>query len=596
MSDAPTHVVLYAALSKASDDHNEGSIETQLAAIRDYLEREHPDGFTIVGEFHDDGYSGSKRNRGPDLDAAIQAAARAAAEQGACELWANTPARFGRGTSRPNEARALGELFYETRKQGITLRAVKDGVYLTEEFIGIGSRVAAQYSADLSESVRRARRRDFDKGEFTGGRPRDGYRIQHIHDQDGRKLGREIVFDSPRAEVWLRIFALAREGIPDGQIARRVNKEGRRTRSGRYFDRRSIADGLEAEFYAGRLVRRDPDSGELIVIEGKHPALIPPAGFDALQQKRRRSQADQPPAGGAGHRPGAGRPARNHALATLAVCGNCGERMAAQTSNYVRKDGTRRRYYQCRRSLTGAGNCGAPVFSAELVDGEIVAELDKLLIDFDVWRARIESGQDDDRRRLAAELDRAEQDHAEQARRHDRVQRKWADYVAAGDDERADLVLGAVERERDALVQAERRLTATRDALDSIPEQIDSDALLDFANALQEVVRGRLDRANNSMEEVNAALREIFECFELRETEWAGVQDGRFVYAGGRLAVAVQPVLRESVALALADDWPKLLPTDNRDVPPLRWLLAPARDHPEANSDLIQPVRSQISR
>lgn len=592
-------LVFYAALSKASGDRDQESIASQLARVRAKADAEYPAGYVLLRDgtldgHTDDGYSGSKRDRGPGLERAIRAAVNAANDGNGApvELWANTPARFARGTGRRDEARSIQELFVHMRREGVTLRTVNDDdMVRREELVGFASSMAAKYAQDLSESVRRARLREFNNGVFTGGSPRDGYRIVRVHDDEGRVVGREIVIDDARADLWRRIFALAREGVDDGQIARRMNVDGQRTKSGRYFDRRAIGDGLECQFYAGRLVRNVRRPDELIVVDGRHPALIPPADFDALQRKRRQLRQATRPARSQ-RRKGAGRPAQNHALAGLARCGGCGQRMAAVTSNYVRKDGTRRRVYQCVSGASGAGNCGAPCVSAELIDGEIVAALDRLLIDFDGWRQRIEVGQSDERERLTRELERAERDHAEQTRRHDAVSAKWADYIAAGDERTAALVLPAVEREADALAQADRRLTATRDALDSIPEHADGDALLDFAGKLSEAVRGRLDAADGSMGAVNAALRELFAGFELRETEWAGIENGAIVYAGGRRAVAVQPILRESVALALADEWPKLIPTDDPEAPPLRWLTVPPAPGPEhARHDDVNDVR-----
>jgi hypothetical protein len=557
-------------------------------------------GYVIVGKFGDDGFSGSKRNRGPDLEAAIAAAVAAAAEHGDCALMANTSARFGRGTSRRGEARALGQLYYEMRQQGVALRAVVDDEMLSEMLIGIGSTIASKYSSDLGESIRRARLREFNNGVFTGGAPRDGYRIVRVNDDEGRVVGREIVLDAPRADLWRRIFAMAREGVSDGRIARHLNAEGARTKSGRYFDRRAIGDGLACQFYAGRLVRNVRKPGELIVVEGRHPALIPPAEFDALQRQRS-TRRDDAPLGRSGRRTGAGRPARNHALAGLARCA-CGQPMAAVVSNYVRKDGTRRRIYQCRSGMSGAGNCGAPCVSAELIDGEIVAALDRLLIDFDGWRDRIERGRSVERDRLTRELDRAERDHAAQAKRHEAVSAKWAEFLAAGDDTTAALVLPIVAHEREALTQAERRLTATHDALDSIPDQVDGDALLDFGAALRAAVRGRLDAGNGSMAAVNAALRELFECFAIHERDEKRLQPTEPGYVEfvptGRRQVVVQPILLASVAESL--QWQVqarsegLLCAGDDGAPPLRWLTVPA-EHVDGLSDQVHPVRVQIS-
>src|SRR5438045_4147080 len=105
--------IVYGALSKASED--EASIESQIAAVRARLGQLYPEGCEIIGPFADDGYSGSKRNRGPELEQAISTAIRAADEFEEVELWAVVSSRFARGSGRRNEARAIGSLFYDLR-------------------------------------------------------------------------------------------------------------------------------------------------------------------------------------------------------------------------------------------------------------------------------------------------------------------------------------------------------------------------------------------------------------------------------------------------------------------------------------------------
>jgi hypothetical protein len=89
------------------------------------------------------------------------------------------------------------------------------------------------------------------------------------------------------------------------------------------------------------------------------------------------------------------------------VCGKCYERMYAVTSSYRRKDGPRRRTYACHNYHFGTGECDARPIDAELVDREVVAGLDKLLVDFEGWRAQIEDRHTSERNRLADEVAKA---------------------------------------------------------------------------------------------------------------------------------------------------------------------------------------------
>ncbi len=278
-----------------------------------------------------------------------------------------------------------------------------------------------------------------------------------------------------------------------------------------------------------------------------------------------------------------GRPAQNHALARLARCGRCGERLYAVTSNYRRKDGSRARSYVCHSYQFATGTCDAKPIDAELVDAAVIAGLDSLLIDFEGWRRRIEDGHNVERVRLTGEVQRAQRDRDAQGHRTAKVEARWGDYIAAGDDAKADLVLPMVEKERHALTAAERRLQAARDALASVPADVPGNAMLDFANALRAAIRGRLD-ATNSLAEANQALRELFVSFTISDTRAPRTAEA---FRG----ILIQPWLRKGVVPPpppdpeLGWEWPKLVKPENNP-PPLRW-LNPAPD-PEPNSQYAQ--------
>ena len=275
-----------------------------------------------------------------------------------------------------------------------------------------------------------------------------------------------------------------------------------------------------------------------------------------------------------------GRPNANHALARLALC-ECGGPMYSYTSPYRRKrDGGRKRAYRCLRKHQGTGTCDAPDVDAELVDAYVVAELPKLMLDFTVLKRRIEDRHGAEREWLARKVRAASSERDEQARKLRKMEAKWGEYVAAGEDAKAELVFPIIEREREALSHADVRLTAASDAHAGIPEKAPADALLDYGLALQDAISGRLDETD-SLDDLNMALREIFEAFRLRTVERVELVED----AGGgvslttdseRRQVLVEPLLHLGVAKALSRGWPALVGTDE-EPPPLRW-LAPERD------------------
>jgi hypothetical protein len=61
-------------------------------------------------------------------------------------------------------------------------------------------------------------------------------------------------------------------------------------------------------------------------------------------------------------------------------------------------------------------------------------------------------------------------------------------------------------KRRDELAAGERRVTAARDALASVPEGAPTDGMLDSYNGLRQAVRGRMEHADSLR--VNDALRD----------------------------------------------------------------------------------------
>ena len=93
----------------------------------------------------------------------------------------------------------------------------------------------------------------------------------------------------------------------------------------------------------------------------------------------------------------------------------------------------------------------------------------------------------------------------------ERILGKWeakaTQLLDAGEDTKAEVAMDLAAKKKLDRGRAERRLVAAQDALAGVP----TDALLDFANALQEAIRGRVDPAG-TMAQINEALREMFEC------------------------------------------------------------------------------------
>ena len=166
----------------------------------------------------------------------------------------------------------------------------------------------------------------------------------------------------------------------------------------------------------------------------------------------------------------------------------------------------------------------------------MLAALGDLLPDVEGWLAQVTERQSGERDRLEAERDRALGERDEAARKLARAEARWLEM----DDADQELVKGALRTARTEVERAETRLSATEDALAAVPAETPTDALLDFAAALQRALRG-VD-TSGTMAQVNAALAEVHEGFLIwREPCSCDPEDD---------AVMIEPVLHMGVARA----------------------------------------------
>jgi DNA invertase Pin-like site-specific DNA recombinase len=511
--------VIYAA--KSSPDPLD-SVASQIKRVQERLRHE-PDRFLFAEPFSEENVSGYKRSRGPQLDAAIATAKRAASDYGRAELWVFHSSRLARGSGKVREARALGEVFYDLRRHGVTLRSVEDDPYVTDEaFVGMASKMANKYSEDLAAHVRRGKRNQFERGQRLGGPVPDGYLLA---DQiEAGRIVRRYVLDPEREPIIRRMAALALEGLGDPAVARRLNSEGHRTKRGKAWTRRRVQDTLTNPFYAGRVViHRGTPHQEMGA--GDWPALIEPEEFERLQAMRvgrDRSRTN--------HAARTGRRATRYALARLACCDRCGERMYCVTSPYKRKDGSQQRSYVCGNVRNETGICDQPKLPAPSIDAAVVAHLDRLFIDFDAWLANLAQGAADQRAGLEAELAAQLDELVQVEQLETKLRRRYLDSMRSGDpNQRAvESALNQLLTEKD--IQQERA-DALKNALAAQPDAPPTDAMLDMYNAIARAVRRGAHE--DGVAQLNDRLRAVFEEFRLDQVD-AGV-------------VGVLPVLRRDL-------------------------------------------------
>ena len=334
-----------------------------------------------------------------------------------------------------------------------------------------------------------------------------------VRDADDGVIDRQYLLCPERSRILVRLFELAAQGIADANIARRLNAEGYRTRGGIAWTRRRVQDTVTNPWYAGRVARGRSAAGKPTEWkDATHPPLVDPAVYDRIQSLR----TSRDTAKGSNRKPG--RPYSRHALAGLATCGRCCERMIPQISPYRRKDGTQRRTYRDHHVHHGTGLCDQPTIDAEAVDRAVVSHLRGFFIDFDGWIQAVAARSTSDRDTIMRTIDEETDTLADAERRAAKLAADFACYSVDNDQVMARAAATALDAETTNAEQARHRVNRLRAALDALRDEPPTDALLDHFNRLSAAVRGRLD-ASGSLAEVNEELRRLFHCFDLDTTE-----------------------------------------------------------------------------
>lgn len=308
---------LYLRLSR--DDARAGesvSIGGQRALLRAYA-ADH--GWTVVGEYVDDGFSGTSFRR-PGLQRLLEDV-----EAGRVDLVLTKDlSRLGRDYIRTGE---LAEVYFPSRH--VRYIAVNDGFDTQGPDNGLAPFqhvVNEMYARDASKKIRSALAVRRAQGRYVGSLAPYGYR------KDPADKNR-LLPDPPAAAVVGEIFAQAAAGVRPGEIARRLNcrgiscpalhrSGGRPGPDGPVWTASTVSKLLRNPTYMGctaqgrtrkpsfkAKVRETVPQEEWTVVEGTHPALVDRETFRLVARRSR-------------GRPGTGR--FQNRMAGLVRCGTCG--------------------------------------------------------------------------------------------------------------------------------------------------------------------------------------------------------------------------------------------------------------------------------
>jgi site-specific DNA recombinase len=337
----PLRCAIYARVS--TDDQAERyGLSSQLTELRALAARR---GYTIIGEYIDDGISGAVLER-PKL-AELRALVR---NRGVEVVLAHTTDRISR------ELVHLLLVTDEVRRSGARLEYVThtpddtaEGQF-REQVLGA---VAQLERAKIRERTNRGRREKARRGLVPSGPVPLGYR------RDPRGPGGYVI-DETGAEWVRRMFTWLLDGASLREIGRRLDAQGLRPPRGRYWAPATVRRMLMCETYVGQAYydRRAGHSGgsplrdrsEWITIAV--PPIISQATWDRAQVQLHRNVALR------GGRP----PTRVYLLGGLLVCGACGRRMYADSEHGVRL------VYRCagRTDRDRSARCRAQLLAARV--------------------------------------------------------------------------------------------------------------------------------------------------------------------------------------------------------------------------------------
>jgi site-specific DNA recombinase len=374
---------LYARVSTEQQAEKFG-LASQLRELR---ARASERGYTVVGEFIDDGVSGSTLER-PRLNA-LRALVRARSLD---IVLAHTSDRI---------SRALVDYLLvveEIRRHGARIEFVThtpedtaEGK-LREQVLGA---VAEFERAKIRERTGRGAREKARRGTKPTGAAAFGYRL------DPRALG-GLAVDPAEAAIVRQVFTWAADGVSIRSIAARLDAQGIRPRRAARWSRTSVRVLLQAELYLGRGVynRRDETNAsagttlrpEADWIRYAVPPIVSPALAEKARAQLRRNRSLL-----------GGRPARRvYLVAGLAVCGACGRRMHGDSHNPTP-------VYRCEGRLLPAEDRCRFTMPASALERRVWDALAAVLRDPDVLRSSAKASQlGIDARRVDAATEHAE--------------------------------------------------------------------------------------------------------------------------------------------------------------------------------------------
>src|SRR4030066_127277 len=220
---------IYARVSSEKQAEKDLSIPAQLKALRKYA-LEH--GWDIVHEYIDEAESAKSANR-PAFQEMIAAAKKKEKPFDSILVWKLS--RFARNRE--------DSIIYKSLllKRGISVISINEKIDDSASGRLLEGRIEVIdefYSANLAQDTMRGMKENISRGFFNGGNVPFGYRKVKVPVNGSQKTKLEL--NESEAHIVKRAFQMALKGKGGKEIARVLNTEGLRTRTGKLFGTTTI--------------------------------------------------------------------------------------------------------------------------------------------------------------------------------------------------------------------------------------------------------------------------------------------------------------------------------------------------------------------
>ena len=395
-------VAIYARVSSERQAEKDLSIPAQIKALKRYAFKQKWD---VVGEYVDEAESARSANR-PAFKEMIAAAKDRTKPFDAILVW-----KLSRFARNREDSVIYKSLLRRRQISVISMNEQVDESPAGSLLEGIIEVIDEFYSANLSQDTLRGMKENAARGFWNGGTAPLGYRREVAHVGGISKSTLQI--DEREAPIVARAFELACLGNGAKEVARILNAEGLKTRTGKTFSATGTNQILRNEVYTGTLVwnkhsknpgaRRNRDYSDVVRVSGSHPPIVDRSVFEQVRETA------------ASRRPSVSHPrgvASKYLLSGIARCGHCGSTAIGTTG----KSGSFL-YYTCnKRFRKGRDACAARSMNARKLEAFVIDRIKENILTEENLVALVKLTNEQlrvDRRRLEKQLEaleRANQD------------------------------------------------------------------------------------------------------------------------------------------------------------------------------------------